>query len=130
MPLPSMTACMSSSLSGGAARPPLARRRRSADMATLGSVPTPCSLPRCTASCKPTPTLAADFDVLVRLTGSPDGWVRVSDLARGLHWGAQPDLPHLTGMEGRSLVRREECRVDGRRAWVVLTQGCHRDRAC
>jgi DNA-binding MarR family transcriptional regulator len=63
-----------------------------------------------------------DFDVLVQLTDSPDGRVRVSDLARGLHWERSRVSHHVTRMERRSLVRREECRDDGRGAWVVLTE--------
>jgi DNA-binding MarR family transcriptional regulator len=62
-----------------------------------------------------------DFDALVQLTDSPDGRVRVSDLARGLHWERSRVSHHVTRMERRGLVRREECRDDGRGAWVVLT---------
>jgi DNA-binding MarR family transcriptional regulator len=63
-----------------------------------------------------------DFDVLVHLTDSPEGRVRVSDLARGLHWERSRVSHHITRMERRGLVRREECRDDGRGAWVVLTE--------
>jgi DNA-binding MarR family transcriptional regulator len=63
-----------------------------------------------------------DFDVLVQLTDSPEGRVRVSDLARGLHWERSRVSHHITRMERRGLVRREECRDDGRGAWVMLTE--------
>ena len=63
-----------------------------------------------------------DFDVLVELTDRPDARVRVSDLARGLHWERSRVSHHVTRMERRGLVRREECRDDGRGAWVVLTE--------
>lgn len=63
-----------------------------------------------------------DFDVLVQLTDRPDARVRVSDLARGLHWERSRVSHHVTRMERRGLVRREECRDDGRGAWVVLTE--------
>src|SRR5688572_22157232 len=63
-----------------------------------------------------------DFDVLVQLTDSPEGRVRVSDLARGLHWERSRVSHHITRMERRGVVRREECRDDGRGAWVVLTE--------
>jgi DNA-binding MarR family transcriptional regulator len=63
-----------------------------------------------------------DFDVLVQLTDSPQGRVRVSDLARGLHWERSRVSHHVTRMERRGLVAREECRDDGRGAWVVLTE--------
>src|SRR3954454_14151814 len=62
-----------------------------------------------------------DFDVLVQLTDSPESRVRVSDLARGLQWERSRVSHHVTRMERRGLVRREECRDDGRGAWVVLT---------
>jgi DNA-binding MarR family transcriptional regulator len=63
-----------------------------------------------------------DFDVLVQLTDRPDARVRVSDLARGLNWERSRLSHHVTRMERRGLVRREECRDDGRGAWVVLTE--------
>lgn len=62
-----------------------------------------------------------DFDVLVQLTESPEGRVRVTDLARSLSWEKSRASHHLTRMERRGLVRREECRDDGRGAFVVLT---------
>ena len=62
-----------------------------------------------------------DFDVLVHLTDSPEGRVRVSDLARGLNWERSRVSHHIARMERRGLVRREECRDDGRGAWVALT---------
>ncbi len=62
-----------------------------------------------------------DFDVLVHLTDDPQGRVRVSDLARGLNWERSRVSHHITRMERRGLVLREECSEDGRGAWVVLT---------
>lgn len=62
-----------------------------------------------------------DFDVLVQLTDNVEGRVRVSDLARGLNWERSRVSHHIARMERRGLVRREECRDDGRGAWVVLT---------
>ena len=62
-----------------------------------------------------------DFDVLVRLTDRPEGRVRVSELARGLQWERSRVSHHITRMERRGLVQREECADDGRGAWVVLT---------
>lgn len=63
-----------------------------------------------------------DFDVLVHLTDSLEGRVRVNDLARGLNWERSRVSHHVTRMERRGLVRREECHTDGRGAWVVLTE--------
>jgi DNA-binding MarR family transcriptional regulator len=62
-----------------------------------------------------------DFDVLVQLTESPGGRVRVNDLARALHWERSRVSHHVTRMERRGLVKREECAADGRGAFVVLT---------
>jgi DNA-binding MarR family transcriptional regulator len=62
-----------------------------------------------------------DFEVLVHLTERPEGRGRVTDLARALSWEKSRASHHLTRMERRGLVRREECRDDGRGAFVVLT---------
>jgi DNA-binding MarR family transcriptional regulator len=62
-----------------------------------------------------------DFDVLVQLTDSGEGRIRVSDLARALTWERSRVSHHVTRMERRGLVRREECADDGRGAYVVLT---------
>lgn len=62
-----------------------------------------------------------DFDVLVQLTDTPEGRVRVTELARGLNWERSRVSHHLTRMERRGLVKREECSDDGRGAWVRLT---------
>ena len=62
-----------------------------------------------------------DFEVLVRLTDTPDGRVRVSDLARDMLWERSRLSHHVTRMEGRGLVVREECPEDRRGAFVVLT---------
>src|SRR3954454_9231455 len=60
-----------------------------------------------------------DFDVLVRLTDSGEGRVRMSDLARALTWERSRLSHHVKRMERRGLVRREECPDDGRGAFVV-----------
>lgn len=65
----------------------------------------------------------SDFEVLARLTDSPDGRVRVSDLARALQWEKSRVSHHVTRMERRGLVKREECADDGRGAFVVLSPG-------
>ena len=62
-----------------------------------------------------------DFDVLVRLTESEDGRIRVSDLARGLGWERSRLSHHVTRMERRGLVARDDCVDDGRGAYVVVT---------
>jgi DNA-binding MarR family transcriptional regulator len=62
-----------------------------------------------------------DFDVLVHLTDAPDGRVRVTDLARLLHWERSRVSHHVTRMERRGLVERAECADDGRGAFVAIT---------
>ena len=62
-----------------------------------------------------------DFDVLVQLTDAVEGRVRVSELATALRWERSRLSHHVKRMEGRGLVRREECADDGRGAFVVLT---------
>ncbi len=63
----------------------------------------------------------SDYEVLVHLTDSPEGRVRVSDLARLLQWERSRVSHHLTRMAGRGLVERSECAEDGRGAFVAVT---------
>jgi len=63
-----------------------------------------------------------DFDVLIQLTGRPEGRVRIYRLAEDLLWERSRVSHHVTRMERRGLVRREECGDDGRGAWVLLTE--------
>jgi DNA-binding MarR family transcriptional regulator len=62
-----------------------------------------------------------DFDVLVRLTEADEGRVRVSELARLLGWERSRLSHHVTRMERRGLVVRDDCVDDGRGAYVVVT---------
>lgn len=64
----------------------------------------------------------SDFEVLVNLTDTPDGRVRVTDLARQMNWERSRVSHDVTRMQRRGLVERSECRDDGRGAWVVLTK--------
>lgn len=64
----------------------------------------------------------ADFAVLVQLTDTADGRVRVLELARLLHWEKSRISHHVARMEKRGLVRRENCGSDGRGSFVVLTE--------
>lgn len=63
----------------------------------------------------------ADFDVLVQLTDRPDHRARVLELADALQWEKSRLSHHLSRMQRRGLVAREECPDDGRGAFVVLT---------
>ena len=62
-----------------------------------------------------------DFEVLVHLTDNPEGRVRVTELAGLLQWERSRVSHHVKRMEGRGLVERVECSVDGRGAFVVIT---------
>jgi DNA-binding MarR family transcriptional regulator len=62
-----------------------------------------------------------DFEVLVHLTDSPEGRMRVTDLARLLQWERSRVSHHVTRMESRRLVKRVECAEDGRGAFIVIT---------
>jgi len=63
----------------------------------------------------------ADYEVLVRLTETPEGRLRPFELQRGLQW-EQSRLSHqVTRMQHRGLLHREGCTDDGRGAFIVLT---------
>jgi DNA-binding MarR family transcriptional regulator len=63
----------------------------------------------------------SDFAVLVQLTDTPEGRVRIFELARALQWEKSRLSHHLARMQKRGLVAREECRSDARGAFIVLT---------
>jgi DNA-binding MarR family transcriptional regulator len=63
----------------------------------------------------------ADMDVLVGLTGAPDGRVRVTELSRSLGWERSRLSHQVARMEQAGLVRREACEDDGRGAYVTVT---------
>jgi len=63
----------------------------------------------------------SDFAVLVALTDGPEGRRRVLELGRTLQWEKSRLSHHLTRMQKRGLIRREECASDGRGAFAVVT---------
>jgi DNA-binding MarR family transcriptional regulator len=63
----------------------------------------------------------ADYQVLVHLSEAPDLRVRMSDLASRLDWSKSRASHQVARMEGRGLVRKEDCRSDARGAFAVLT---------
>ena len=63
----------------------------------------------------------ADYSVLVNLSEAPDGRQRAFELARQIRWEKSRLSHHLTRMQKRGLVRREECLTDARGAFVVIT---------
>jgi DNA-binding MarR family transcriptional regulator len=62
-----------------------------------------------------------DYDVLSELSEAPQRRWRLGDLAAHMAWSRSRLSHHLTRMEQRGLVTREECDSDGRGAFVVLT---------
>ena len=62
----------------------------------------------------------ADYDVLSNLTASDDRR-RLSELASRMQWSKSRLSHHITRMEQRGLVRREEVDGDARGSLVVLT---------
>jgi len=61
-----------------------------------------------------------DYDVLSNLTASGDRR-RLSELAAHMQWSKSRLSHHITRMEQRGLVRREEVDDDARGSFVVLT---------
>jgi len=62
-----------------------------------------------------------DYDVLVQLSEVPRGRLRISALARAIHWERSRLSHHVKRMEARGLVVREACDDDGRGNFVALT---------
>jgi len=63
----------------------------------------------------------ADYEILVALCDAPDGRLRPYELQRRVDWEQSRLSHHLTRMQRRGLVGREECADDGRGAHVVVT---------
>ena len=63
----------------------------------------------------------SDFAVLVPLSEAPEQRLRAFALGRALQWEKSRLSHHLTRMERRGLVTREDCGTDRRGAFVVLT---------
>src|SRR5437588_5977913 len=62
-----------------------------------------------------------DYDVLSNLSEAPGQQMRLTDLARHMRWSKSRLSHHVTRMQQRGLVRREECVEDGRGSVLVLT---------
>lgn len=63
-----------------------------------------------------------DYAVLVSLSESPDGQLRVNELGRELGWEKSRVSHHVARMESAGLVERRRCRSDQRGQFVVLTR--------
>lgn len=62
-----------------------------------------------------------DFEVLVRLSETDGGEMRVVALAERMRWERSRLSHHLTRMEKRGLIERRVCCSDGRGAIIHLT---------
>src|SRR3954469_21092398 len=62
-----------------------------------------------------------DYDVLSDLSETPDQRLRLSELADRMLWSRSRLSHHISRMQQRGLVSREECPSDGRGSVVVLT---------
>jgi len=64
---------------------------------------------------------SADYSVLLALTEAAGKQLRSSDLATHVGWERSRLSHHLGRMEGRGLIRRDDCATDSRGAEIVLT---------
>ncbi|AXO33122.1 MarR family winged helix-turn-helix transcriptional regulator [Micromonospora chalcea] len=62
-----------------------------------------------------------DYDVLTDLSETPEQRLRLSELADRMLWSRSRLSHHISRMQQRGLVTREECATDGRGSVVVLT---------
>ena len=62
-----------------------------------------------------------DYDVLTSLSTAEDRRIRLSEMAERMLWSKSRLSHHVTRMQQRGLVIREECASDGRGAFIVLT---------
>ena len=62
-----------------------------------------------------------DYDVLSNVSEAEGRRTRLGDLAARMAWSKSRLSHHITRMEQRGLVTREDCTSDGRGAFVVLT---------
>lgn len=64
---------------------------------------------------------APDYDVLSNLSEAEGHRLRVTELAARLQWSKSRLSHHLSRMEQRGLVSREDCSSDARGAVIVLS---------
>jgi DNA-binding MarR family transcriptional regulator len=63
-----------------------------------------------------------DYDVLSNLSQTDGHRMRLTDLAAHMRWSKSRLSHHVTRMQQRGLVDREECADDGRGSMLVLTK--------
>jgi DNA-binding MarR family transcriptional regulator len=62
-----------------------------------------------------------DYDVLSNLSSAPDHCKRLSELAAHMRWSKSRLSHHVTRMQQRGLVARDDCDTDARGSVIVLT---------
>lgn len=70
-----------------------------------------------------------DYLVLIALTDSADGRLRLFELAEVLGWEKSRLSHHIARMASRDLVRKERCETDRRGAFVAVTATGRREIA-
>lgn len=70
-----------------------------------------------------------DYLVLIALTDSADGRLRLFELAEVLGWEKSRLSHHIARMASRDLVRKERCDTDRRGAFVAVTATGRREIA-
>jgi DNA-binding MarR family transcriptional regulator len=68
----------------------------------------------------------ADYDVLSTLSETDGHRLRLSELATHMLWSKSRLSHHITRMQQRGLVNREDCSDDARGSVIVLTAGGRR----
>lgn len=63
----------------------------------------------------------ADYDVLSTVSSAEGHRLRLGELAAAIRWSVSRLSHHVSRMEQRGLVTRDDCDSDGRSATVVLT---------
>lgn len=111
------------SVGGSSGASPARRHMTSAELATWRSLlDTTAELRRVLGTeLQETGLSPADYQVLLALSEANGKRMRSSELARTIDWERSRLSHHLGRMEGRGLVRREECATDSRGADVTLT---------
>ncbi|GIF69419.1 MarR family transcriptional regulator [Asanoa ishikariensis] len=66
-----------------------------------------------------------DYDVLSNLSEAVGQRMRLGDLAAHMCWSKSRLSHHITRMQDRGLVQREECADDGRGSMLTLTRKGH-----
>jgi DNA-binding MarR family transcriptional regulator len=65
---------------------------------------------------------SGDYQVLLTLSEAPDNRLRSTELAVKMGWEKSRLSHHLSRMERRNLISRQDCADDNRGAWIVHTK--------